>query len=769
MDSTSTSTASRFRFRDHTQQQVVAVHDYSSEGQTTADSSSISSDEVEDDSELQSMTAKGVQHLCSELLELKQESDEDFQKNIFSNYSAFIAILKEISGLQGELSGLKNQASSQKSLVKELTKEIYSRLVLSEETIESPILEEPLHIQPSFPNILETHTENISDIFDTLLSEQRLDDALALLEMEGDFFRNLHSGKTCSLDQLKSYDSTILEKRAMLSDQFTLVAKHPRTSAPELHKALFGLCQLGENHIATELLFQYYHSRISSGIHSLQSSKEFLDVLYMQRVAKYVFSVISQAVRSYVTLNEENDPYSSEFIQWACEEIEVFAACFVKYIKSISEISGRLSTLVHAVQIAMSYCSLLEAQRIFLQPYLVENVRPFIEEVLEIHIDHLSKVVSIITSNDTWDLGRYFVSGILIGRNYAIIDKQPEYIILTNSGRKFVTLFQSVAEDMLPLTAMQMENSVLRGLMNLFKAYIVILESALLPGETDMIEKGVLILANLTTLIQFSSSVIRNMFDGIHHLDFEIDNHLLFVQDMYSRLKAGFIEQFVANIFSRSASHESGGSEKCNIWQEDSRTYDMTPSLPYLELYLELNKLQKLAEDDFVDMNWLNNLFKDVMDATFEWISRKSDIWTVNIDNIADHQTKFVQFVLNTQFLVEIARCGNYLSDGAMILSKEIVSRLRQSFTTAGHRPLRDLDDDKWAENAAVRALQKLRELDANDSNETENLNSTREESKHPFEDEDAIDTNNDFSRTENIPIEKVDSEEHTSTEKKEV
>lgn len=33
---------------------------------------------------------QGIHHLCSELLELKAESDEDFQMNVLSNYTAFL-------------------------------------------------------------------------------------------------------------------------------------------------------------------------------------------------------------------------------------------------------------------------------------------------------------------------------------------------------------------------------------------------------------------------------------------------------------------------------------------------------------------------------------------------------------------------------------------------------------------------------------------------------------------------------------------------------
>lgn len=346
--------------------------------------------------------------------------------------------MKDIEILQTELMGLKSQASLQKRLVKDVSDKLHSGLV-SEETIES-MLQEPLVVEASPPSLLDTHTENVAEILDGLLSEHRLDDALAVLEMEDEYVQNLRSSEYSS-EQIMSYNSTISEKRAMISYQLTLVAKHPRVTAPELQKVLFGLCQLGENSLANRLMFQHYHSRIASAMYNLQYSKESPNVLYIQEVAKYVCSMISQAARSFVALNGEA-PYSSALTQWATEEMEVFASYFIKYIESISDISGRLSTAIDALQIVMKYFSLLETQRVYLQHSLIEFVRPCVERILQLHVNHLSKVISMVTSKETWVLDRYYASGILIGRSSTILDQQPECFFLTNSGRKFVTLFQ---------------------------------------------------------------------------------------------------------------------------------------------------------------------------------------------------------------------------------------------------------------------------------------------------------------------------------------
>ncbi|XP_075493683.1 exocyst complex component EXO84A-like [Primulina tabacum] len=734
MESTSYSKP-RFRFRDHDQE--MADHE-SSEGRSTADSSYISSHEDED-TELRSMTAKGIQHLCSELLELKQESDEDFQKNIYSNYTAFLAILNEVEILSCEVVGLKHQASSQKKLVQNLIDGI-SLQVLSAETIET-MVEEPLNLEPSSPNILETHTEKVAEMLDTLLSEHRLQDALVLLKMEGEIFQNLFSGEKFSSNGIKFYHSVISEKRAILYDQYSSMAIHSRVSAPELQKALLGLSQLGETHLATRLLLQYYHSRIASRIYDVQSSKELTDVSYVQETARLVCSMISQCARCFVALNGENHAQDSELTQWADKEIKFFSSCFEKYVSSIPQINGRFVLALDTVQIAMSYCSLLEPQRLFLQPSLIEHVRPCIEEVLRSHINHLSKVVGIFTSSDTWVLHRYLVSGILTGRNQGIIDELPEYISLSNSGRKFMTVFQSLADEVSPLISLQMESWILKGILDLFVAYIVILESAL-TGDTYVLQKEglsinlpesptqeIYILANLSTLMQFSSSIIRNIFEGIHGSEFEIHNFLLFVQDVYGRLRAGFFKQYMKNILSPDDDHQACSSES-RINRDESTIHDLIPSVPYLELYFELKKLEKLANEDCMEKNWLMGLLRELADAVFKWISSKSKIWTVDKQDLSNNREEFIQLILDSQFLVEIARQGGYLSDNARQVPMDFVSHLEASSTTGGLEPLRGLNDDGWPANAATKALLKLQELEAKKTVENENDHSiVREES----------------------------------------
>lgn len=732
---TSSLSTSRFRFRDHEGLEGIKVlNDGSSseglDGHSSAGSYSVYSD-GDVDSELQSMTAKGIQHLCSELLELKAESNEDFQMNILSNYTAFLKIFEVMDGLERELMQLKYQASAQKMLIKDFTERI-SLKALSEETMET-MLEKNLHPEPSGPSKLEAHTEDVSEILDTLLAEHRLDEAISVLEMETRAFQSLHLGGNFSSSELMSYNSAISERRAMLTDQLMLLAENPRVSAPELQKALVGLCKLNNGHLASQLLLNYYHTRIARCTDKLHSPKVYQNELYIRELAKFVFSIISQAEKSFIALHGEASSHTPALTEWAIRETETFAECLNKYVRSISEISDGLSMAVEALQYAISYCSLLETEELDLRSLLINHVRPCMEQILQIHVDHYKKVISIFTSTDTWTLGRYLVSGVLTkGGLFATVDKRPQYCFLTNSGRKFVTLFQAIAHDGFPVVSLQMEGSILKALMDLFTEYIGILEKGLTGDRihhdgskinlAESLVQGVSTLANSLTLGQFFSNIVRSVFSDIPHLKFEIDNYTLFIQDSHAQLKRYLFQQVIQKFFSHEGD-EQDDSESYIPLQDDSYACSLAPSVPYQEFYLQIRKLQKFAEDNYIAHDWLMELLKDLLIGIFTWISSRIRMLNAN-DNFTEQQlNSFKQLILDIQFLVEIARCGGFFSENIHDASLNIVSRVEAAFSSAEVTLERNVDGGyAWATDAAALALQTLDELEESSTEMAQNL-----------------------------------------------
>ncbi|XWS36470.1 hypothetical protein CRYUN_Cryun20dG0088200 [Craigia yunnanensis] len=725
MEYSSLTSTTRFRFRDYNRQQMEdAAHSDTSSGM-----SSVSSD-LDAETELQSMTGKGIKHLCSELLELKAESDEDFHRNIVSNYSSFVSIFDEVEGVANELMQLKSQVLTQKRLVKDLIDGIHLK-VLSEETIDS-ILQESEFAEPTPPSELAVHIDNISETLDILMLENRVDEAIAILKMEDENLQRMQFEDNSPVDLLLLYNSVISEKKAMLTLQLTLSAENPRISAAELQKVLVGIRRLGDSHLATQLLLKYYHSRLATGIRNLQCSQSFLDGLYVKELAKFVFSMISQAARSFMMLYGETSPHASELIQWVREETKSLVASFDKYVKSSSDITGGLSAAVEAMQFAMSYCSLLKSQRLFLRPYLTKHIRPCMEEVLQIHINHFKKVISMFTATDDWVLGRYLISGILSEGNFMVVGQQPEYCMLTNSGHKFVTLLQTIIADVTPLLAIQMEGSILKGLMNLLTEYTAILEKAI-TFETHVSEEGsrrtsaeslpqqISVLANLSTLQYFFFKIIRSFFRDTSHMnselrkkkliDFqqkELDDCILFIQEAAAELKAHFCQQFINRMMSLDGSKLMQVS--CSDNQEEPSTFhDAMPSVAFQVLFLELRKVDKLAEDNVFEEDWLMELLRELIEAIFSWIVNNKEIWrNMKVNSPAQLSDIISQFVLDMHFLVEIVRYGGYFYKTPLVL----LSLVDSAFTSAGLDPKRDIDGDGWAKNAATEAIQKLLEIE---------------------------------------------------------
>ncbi|KAL5990404.1 hypothetical protein ACLOJK_011304 [Asimina triloba] len=411
---------SRFRFRDR------GIGD-SSESDTSLESSLGSGGLADDDSDLQSMTAKGIKRLCSELLELQMSSDDDFHK--------------KAEVIEKDLMQLKKHLLTQRRLVRDLMDGIYLD-ALSEELID-PNTEEDSGSELCSPGTLETHTGNIKETLDVLLSEHRLEEALLILEGEPKTLQNIQSQEDFPPETISSHNNMIMEGRKRLADQFAMVAEHPRITAPELHRSLSGLYRLCDHHRANLLLLQFYRSRIAHGIHDLQHSEPYLHETYIRELAKFVFSVISQAATSFISLYGETSPYASELILWARQETENFACYFGRYVKSISETTGGISLAVESVKHTISFCSMLDSQRILLRPYLIKLIRPCVEGVLQMHLEHERQVIDIFTGTDSWLLSKFRIAELLRDRHsYVATAGEVEFCLLTNSGRKFITMVQ---------------------------------------------------------------------------------------------------------------------------------------------------------------------------------------------------------------------------------------------------------------------------------------------------------------------------------------
>ncbi|KAI7730164.1 hypothetical protein M8C21_001452, partial [Ambrosia artemisiifolia] len=688
-------------------------------GDTSTELSSFTSDEDSDieSDELASMTAKGINHLCLELIELKQASEVDFQDNLISNYSSFIRVYRETEGINNEVMQFKYHLMAQKQLVRNLMDNDCLKIVSDDDQMDAGLDESMLDdYNPAMS--FKTCADEVLETLDNLLFEHRLEEALEIFEIEDGDSPKVKFREDISPDVWMCYKSDMAERRVMLADKLTLMADNTRVSAAELQKSLGGLSRLGFDHLATRLLFKYYHTRIATGVSNLQSSSRSLPGIYVHDLVKYVFSMMSQAAKSFVVLHGETSPYDSELMKWLCEETEAFAALFIKHVRSISQINGGLSTVVDSVHFAMSYCSLLERQNLKLQPCLIEHILPCMETTLKTHFDHFKKVISIVTSSDVWFMERYLVSGMLTDGHSSLVSEQHlEYCLLTNSGRKFVSLLQTVIEDVASLVSI-MGSSILEELMDLFTEYIFILERALTYETDDVLEgasrikvaeslsQKVSIIANLSTLEYFFSNVIRTLFKDVNQLKIVIDRDMTSVSDICSRLKAYLCKQFIQSIMSNEAS--------C---VKDYVDFDLLqgpmPSLPYQILFLEVRKVEELAEDNIVEFDWLVSLLTELVETAFDWISKHDETWATDHKNdTTDQQSdRLTQFALDMQFLVEIARRGGYLTTNMIDRSTDLVSQMESAIASSGFDLNRYIVDYEKVANSATEAIIELEAL----------------------------------------------------------
>ncbi|KAK7835724.1 hypothetical protein CFP56_023258 [Quercus suber] len=293
------------------------------------------------------------------------------------------------------------------------------------------------------------------------------------------------------------------------------------------------------------------------------------------------------------------------------------------------------------------WSKLCKTQKLELWPHLIKNICPCVEEVLQKHIEHHKK---------------------------------------------------AIIKDASPLVALQMEGSILSGLKNLFVEYTIILERVI-TCEKIAAEKNVSILANLSTLEQFFSIIIENIFGSISHINFEpvrshlvgvqleeLDSCILFIQAASSQIRDCFCQKFIHRMMLL----ETGSTNTTETCNDDE--HDLMPSVAFQEL----------------------------IEAIYVWISNNKAIWATSEENFsAQHSDNFKRFVLDMHFLEEIAMRGGYFSNNTLVL----VTYMRSAFASAGLNPDRLEDGGRLGVSGTVVA--NAANAEDSDEHEKEGINQT--------------------------------------------
>lgn len=97
------------------------------------------------------------------------------------------------------------------------------------------------------------------------------------------------------------------------------------------------------------------------------------------------------------------------------------------------------------------------------------------------------------------------------------------------------------------------------------------------------VEQQVSLIFNLSKLAQIFSSMIRRAFGETYHLQFEIDNYDLFINEHCGRLRSQFCKQLVLKSWPLESGHRCSPPPECCTDLEPSVSYQVSLSFHRLD------------------------------------------------------------------------------------------------------------------------------------------------------------------------------------------
>ncbi|CAD6265119.1 unnamed protein product [Miscanthus lutarioriparius] len=611
---------------------------------------------------LQSMTAKGIQHLCSELLEIKKASEQDFSANVYLCYLSFIRMFQEAGDLDKDVHHLKRQVVAHRRLVQHLSTNCLYSSSSSSMVLPSSGSEEEEAANMDGILLPDHQGERDEDLeLDVLLSEHRMDEALQLLELQGQALQTMQQQAAGADDAAEaiafaSSVRALSARKARVAGRLVSVAENPRTPRPELLRALSGLCRLGDAERANHLLFELHRASVARGVEELRASRGHHHNSgggggnYIKDLARVVFSSIVRTSRSFVALHGHPSPYTPRLVRWAREEMEDLSAAFSEYVRSMSSpatAAHSLALALEAAECAVSYFPLLRAVDVVASERdVVGLVVPCVRDAVAMYGRHLREVVRLLVASDAWVLGRFLMPpGVVQGAAGA---PQAEYCLLTTNGRKFVTLIQEVVEDVAwPLHSLGIGTNDSVGLQlvaELFREYMHSIVELIPRKEAAALQLQdeatgderytwqLAVLINCTTLV----SLFPVMASGVFRIpspptsDFpasaqrEVDSLISLVKEAGGQVWSCFCQQFIRDTMSSSAQGRRFGSRTPPPQAQGA----MTPSVAFQVVFLRVRRLSEvygtiLSGED----GTMKKLLRELMEAMIFWLSNNLDSW----------------------------------------------------------------------------------------------------------------------------------------------
>ncbi|XP_062189640.1 exocyst complex component EXO84C-like [Phragmites australis] len=685
----------------------------------------------------QSQTEKGIRKICSELLELK-DAIENLCGNMQSKYLAFLRISEEVVEAEQELIELQKHVSAQGILVQDLMSGVCRELDIWHKSSKDEDVTEK-DFQTELDEILSDDTQDPNVIFldkiDVLLAEYKIEEALLALEAEEKKYLITDESSKESNADISAFKIALFRRKSILEDQLVRYSEQPSLSITELRKSLSGLIRIGKSSLAHQVLLRAYGLRLQKSVEAFLPNCSIYTETYSATLSHIVFSAISKASKETTTLLGDSPMNTNRIIQWAEYEIETFAR-LVKENSPLPESVSALRSACICIQTSLSHCSYLESHGLKLSKLLMILLRPYIEEVLDLNFRRVRRKIVDSARNDDILL-------ITPQEGSPLSGTVAPNIMLTSSGKKFMSIVNDVLDQVTPMTIVHFGGTILNKFLQLFDRYVETLIKVLPgPSEDDNLvesnepvefkaesdaQKLTLIGTAYTVADELLPAAVSKFFDvqtekkgtggsseglgsgSIYSMEYKEWKHHL--QHSLDKLRDHFCRQYVLSFI-----YLEGKSRL------DARMYlerksddllfdsDPLPSLPFQALFGRLQQLASVAGDVLLGKEKTQKvLLSRLTETVVMWLSNEQEFWDVFEDQSVQLQPSGLQqLILDMHFIVEIAVCGRFPHRPVQQLVSAVITKAIAAFSARDVDPQSALPEDEWFLDTAKAAIHKL-------------------------------------------------------------
>ncbi|XP_030957540.1 exocyst complex component EXO84A [Quercus robur] len=689
-------------------------------------------------SKCRTMNEKEIRHLCSYLVELKKASAEEMRKSVYANYGAFIRTSREISDLEGQLLSMRNLLSTQAALVHGLSEGVHIDSLSTGP--EDSAGEDVLYENKELSNI-ENWLVEFLDTLEVLLSERRVDEALAALDEGESMAKEAKERQTLSQTILLSLETTITEQRQKLADQLAETTCQPSTRGVELRSAVLALKKLGDGPRAHTLLLNSHKQKLQGNMQSLRPSNASYGAAYTASLSQIVFSTIAQAASDSLAVFGEEPAYTSELVTWAVKQTEAFALILKRHVLASSAAVGGLRVAAECVHICLAHSSLLEARGLSLSPVLLRLFRPLIEQAINDNLKRIEQSCAALAAADDWVL-TCLPAGTRLASSTSLSSVNLSQPKLSSSAHRFNSMVQEFLEDVCLLESLQLDVSTLEGVLQVFNSYVNLLINAL-PSSMDNEEdtevyankivrmaeteaQQIALLANASLLadellpraaMKLLPLQQTNRMDEPPRRGSDRQSRLpeqrewkRRLQRSVDRLRDSFCRHHALELIFLDDGDTSINAQMYTYMDDNTDEPEWFPSPIFQVLFAKLTRMASIATDMFVGRErFATVLLMRLTETVILWLSEDQSFW----EDIEEGPKPLgplglQQLYLDMEFVILFSSQGRYLSRNLHQVIKNIIGRAIDSVAATGMDPYSVLPEDDWFAEVAQIAIKVL-------------------------------------------------------------